>query len=136
MGGGGAIKAARTIKIGGEICIEYGESFWEGTGPIQPKTTPHRTVISVPIQSHAVTPGHTERENTRGNGKYPLGFIAYTIEQTKTGTWVLFMEEILSTDRARGRNLRIGRRLLREEIRAATSDGRVREIHLIVPCAL
>ena len=47
----GNIKAVRTIRNGEEICIEYGEKFWAGTGPIQPKNTPHRLVVSVPIQS-------------------------------------------------------------------------------------
>ena len=44
----------------------------------------------------------------------------------------MFIEEILSTTQVRGRNLRIGRRLLREAIRAATGNGRVTEFHLVV----
>ena len=127
----GNIKAAREIKNGEEICIEYGEKFWAGTGPIQPKNTPRRTIISVPIQSRTATPGSTQG-NTREAEKNLLGFIAYTIEKTRTGTWVLFIEEILSTGRARGRNLKIGRRLLREAILAATRDERATEIHLII----
>ena len=127
----GNIKAARTIKTGEEICIEYGEDFWKKAGPIQPKHVPHRAVTAVPIQSRKVTPGNAQND-TRETEKHLLGFIAYTIEKTRTGTWVLFIEEIISTTRARGRNLRIGRRLLREAIRAATSDGRVTEIHLVV----
>ena len=72
----GNVKAAREIKTGEEICIGYGEEFWAGTGPIQPKNTLSRTIISVPIQSRTVTPGSTQ-DNTRETEKNLLGFIAY-----------------------------------------------------------
>ena len=61
-----------------------------------------------------------------------LGFAPYTIEQTRTGKWVPVIEEILSTAHARGRNLRVGRRLMEHAINEAVRDGRVTEIHLIV----
>jgi hypothetical protein len=68
----------------------------------------------------------------RSTGDKILGTIAYSVEKTKTGMWVLFIEELIGTRRSRGRGLRMGRKLIREAIREALSHGGVEEIHLVV----
>ena len=116
--GKGAIRALGNIPKGTEICIPYGTEFWDNSGDIKSSKQGERKVQ------------HTTPQ--RSTGDKILGIIAYSVEKTKTGMWVLFIEELIGTRRSRGRGLRIGRKLIREAIREALSHGGVEEVHLVV----
>ena len=116
--GKGAIRALENIPKGAETCIAYGTEFWHNSGDIKSSKQGERKVQ------------HTTPQ--RSTGDKILGIIAYSVEKTKTGMWVLFIEELIGTRRSRGRGLRLGRRLIKEAIREALSHGGVEEIHLVV----
>ena len=116
--GKGAIRALENIQKGVEICIAYGTDFWDNSGDIKSGKQEERRV------QHTTPQRSTENKI--------LGIIAYSVEKTKTGMWVLFIEELIGTRRSRGKGLRIGRKLIREAVREALSHGGVEEIHLVV----
>ena len=116
--GKGAIRAPTDIPKGTEICIAYVTEFWQNSGDIRSNKQEKRTVQST-------TP-------PKSTGDAILGIIAYSIGRTKTGMWVLFVEELIGTKHSRGKGLRIGRKLMKRATDEALSHGGVEEIHLVV----